>query len=68
MSSALFAFMLLALGLGWLWGQRQHWMRFVGIVGGVTVVLSTVFFMPIWLGLPLTEAQFFLRMWLKSWI
>ncbi|NJK35086.1 MAG: phospholipid carrier-dependent glycosyltransferase [Oscillatoriales cyanobacterium SM2_2_1] len=68
MSPVVFAFMLLAVGLGWLWSRQQHWVRFVGIFGGVGIGLSTLFFMPIWLGLPLTEAQFFLRMWLKSWI
>lgn len=41
------------------------------ILGGLTVfaiVLSFLFWMPIYLGLPLSPESFQLRMWFKSWI
>lgn len=62
MSSAAFSFMALA----WLTAQmidRQDKVRYFGYGIIAIVLLTQIFFMPIWLGLPLLPHEFYQRMW-----
>lgn len=68
MPASVFAFMAVA----WL---VERWLRSYQIyyrAAGVTVIfviaIAFVFWLPIYLGLPLSPAEFNLRMWLESWI
>lgn len=68
MPASVFAFMAIA----WL---VERWLRSYKIAyraAGITVIfviaIAFVFWMPIYLGLPLSSAGFNLRMWLESWI
>lgn len=68
MSASVFAF----LGLAWLvdrWLQSyQTRLRIMGVTAIFLVLGSFVFWLPIYLGLPLTSPQYQLRIWLSSWI
>lgn len=46
--------------------NRQLWVVGVTVIGAV--VLALLFWLPVFLGLPLTYEAFRLRMWLTSWI
>jgi dolichyl-phosphate-mannose-protein mannosyltransferase len=68
MASSMFAL----LGLAWLcdrWlSSRQSRLRHLGIVSVVLVTLGFLFWLPLYLGLPLSPLDFQMRMWLRSWI
>jgi len=68
MSAAVFAFM----GLAWLadrWLQSyQIRLKFMGLTTIFLVVAAFVFWLPIYLGLPLTSQEYQLRIWLSTWI
>jgi dolichyl-phosphate-mannose--protein O-mannosyl transferase len=68
MGSALFA----AMGLAWLVDRalrsRQPWLRQLGIAVILFVGLAFLFWLPIYLGLPLSPNEFRSRMWFKSWV
>ncbi len=61
-----------AMALAWLvdrWlDSRQQRLRTVGIAVIVLIVLAFIFWLPIYLGLPLSSLGFRLRMWLPSWV
>ena len=62
LSAALFSFMALA----WLVSQmlaRQGIIRYLGYVIIAIIILSQIFFMPIWLGMPISPSQFYQRIW-----
>ena len=62
MSAAVFSFMSLA----WLVSQmldQKGILRYLGYVIITTVILSQIFFMPIWLGLPILPDDFYHRIW-----
>jgi dolichyl-phosphate-mannose-protein mannosyltransferase len=62
MSAAVFSFMALA----WLVSQmltRDGSLRYLGYGIIVMILLSQVFFMPIWFGLPILSSDFYHRMW-----
>ncbi|BCX12554.1 MAG: dolichyl-phosphate-mannose-protein mannosyltransferase [Thermosynechococcus sp.] len=65
--AALYSFM--ALALVWAashhWGNWAHWAR-IAVLGAV--VGGFLYWLPLYLGLPLTPQGFFRRMWLPSWI
>jgi dolichyl-phosphate-mannose-protein mannosyltransferase len=61
MSAALFSFIGLAF-LTYMLLKQPKW-RYLGIAVIVSVVICQIFFMPIWLGLPLTSQGFYQRMW-----
>lgn len=61
MSAALFSFIGLAF-LTYLLLQQPKW-RYLGIAVIVSVVICQIFFMPIWIGLPITSQEFYQRMW-----
>ncbi len=60
------------LALGWI---IDHWLssplddyRWLGRGILVLIVLAFIFWLPIYLGIPLSEPQFKLRLWFNSWI
>lgn len=68
MSASVFAF----LALAWiversLLGQ-QLWLRAVGVTTIFLILLAFAFWLPLYLGLPLSPEEFQSRMWLRSWI
>jgi len=63
MSSAVFSFMALALVIYWLITQAQFWQRSIGLLLIASVIISQIFFMPIWLGLPISSQEFYQRIW-----
>jgi dolichyl-phosphate-mannose-protein mannosyltransferase len=68
MGASVFASMSLAwLVDRWL-GSRQAHLRQLGIAILAIVTLSFLFWLPVYLGLPLSPSGFTLRMWLRSWV
>ncbi|MEX0271147.1 dolichyl-phosphate-mannose--protein mannosyltransferase [Leptolyngbyaceae cyanobacterium UHCC 1019] len=68
MGASVFASMALAwLVDRWL-GSRQAHLRQLGIATLAIVTLSFLFWLPVYLGLPLSPSGFTLRMWLRSWV
>lgn len=64
--SAAFAFMVLAFVVyGWLIHPRREW-RFLGMSVVGAIILCQIYFLPIWLGLPLESAAFYARMWFRN--
>ncbi|WP_298613826.1 phospholipid carrier-dependent glycosyltransferase [uncultured Thermosynechococcus sp.] len=65
--AALYGFM--ALALVWeashAWGVWARWARLAVLTG---VMGGFAYWLPLYLGLPLTPQAFFTRMWLRSWI
>ena len=68
MSASIFAFLCLA----WI---IEHWLRSYIIflrIAAITVIFAIlqafVFWLPIYLGLTLSEQEFYLRMWFQTWI
>lgn len=68
MSAAVFAI----LGLAWLidrWLQSyQNRLRAMGITAIFLILAAFVFWLPIYLGLPMSSEEFQMRIWLKTWI
>lgn len=52
----------------WLSNREKPQYRSAGITVIVVIVLAFVFWLPIYLGLPLSVADYHLRMWFSSWI
>ncbi|HEY9847639.1 MAG TPA: phospholipid carrier-dependent glycosyltransferase [Candidatus Caenarcaniphilales bacterium] len=46
----------------------QLWLRIVGLSAVFLILIAFVFWLPIYLGLPLSPQEFRLRMWFPSWI
>ncbi len=68
MGASVFAF----LGLAWIVDQclRSYllWLRAVGLTIIFVILLAFVFWLPVYLGLPLSPDEFQFRMWFRSWI
>ncbi|HIK29142.1 MAG: phospholipid carrier-dependent glycosyltransferase [Oscillatoriaceae bacterium SKW80] len=68
MSASIFSF----LALAWLverWLNSYHPFHYaIAITIIFLISLSFVFFLPVYLGLPLSQHEFNIRMWLRSWI
>ncbi|MGA9377509.1 MAG: dolichyl-phosphate-mannose--protein O-mannosyl transferase, partial [Phormidium sp.] len=68
MSASVFGF----LGLAWLvdrWLQSyQTRLKITGVTAIFLVLAAFVFWLPIYLGLPLSSQQYQLRIWLNTWI
>jgi dolichyl-phosphate-mannose--protein O-mannosyl transferase len=68
MEAAIFAF----LALAWIIDQclqgYQLWLRAIGVTMIFIILLAFIFWMPVFLGLPLSPQEFQSRMWLPSWI
>ena len=68
MGASVFASMAIAwLVDRWLHSKQPH-LRTIGIAAIVLIVLAFIFWLPIYLGLPLSSFAFRLRMWLPSWV
>ncbi|MBW4471812.1 MAG: phospholipid carrier-dependent glycosyltransferase [Stenomitos rutilans HA7619-LM2] len=68
MGASVFATMAIAwLVDRWLHSKQTN-LRMLGIVAIVLIVLAFIFWLPIYLGLPLSTLGFKLRMWLPSWV
>ncbi|MBJ7899182.1 MAG: phospholipid carrier-dependent glycosyltransferase [Cyanobacteria bacterium RI_101] len=68
MSAYLFSWFALALVLETLWRQRTSFSRAVFCLTLGIIALGFLYWLPIFLGLPLTPRAFGARMWLRSWI
>ena len=68
MGSSVFA----ALALAWLvdhWLRSLHLsLRVLGVTAIFLILLAFVFWMPLYLGLPLSPESYKMRLWLQSWI
>lgn len=67
MGASIFATMAIA----WLvdrWLSSPSQLREIGIASVVAIVLAFLFWLPIYLGLPLSPEEFQLRMWFPSWV
>jgi dolichyl-phosphate-mannose--protein O-mannosyl transferase len=68
MGSSVFA----ALALAWLvdrwWHSSLSYYRSASVTVIFLVIIGFVFWLPIYLGLPITPQEYHLRMWFKSWI
>jgi dolichyl-phosphate-mannose-protein mannosyltransferase len=68
MESLLFSFLALALLVDrWLW-SAQPWHRAASITTIALILLAFVFWLPMFLGLPLSPGELTWRRWLPSWI
>jgi dolichyl-phosphate-mannose-protein mannosyltransferase len=68
MESLIFAILLLALLLDrWLAGNRT-WQKTAAVTVTVLILMGFIFWMPLYLGLPLSPEALQLRRWLPSWI
>lgn len=67
MASLIFAVMLLALILE-RWFHQQTWQRVAALLVTGAIVLGFLFWMPLFLGLPLSPEDLQLRRWLDSWV
>lgn len=66
--ASIFAF----LAIAWIvaqWLQSyQPWLRAVGVTIVFVILLAFIFWLPLYLGLPLSFESFLTRMWFQSWI
>lgn len=68
MGAAVFAFLALAWIVDQCLRSYQIWLRAVGVTIIFLILLAFIFWMPVFLGLPLSPQDFQSRMWLPSWI
>ena len=68
MGASVFASMAIAwLVDRWLHSRKPN-LRTIGVLAIVAIVLAFIFWLPIYLGLPLSTEGFQMRMWLPSWV
>ena len=65
MSSSVFSFIALAFVLTWLYQQKHIWGKPIAVLLITSVISAQIFFMPIWLGLPISSQGFYQRMWFQ---
>jgi dolichyl-phosphate-mannose-protein mannosyltransferase len=65
MSPSVFSFMAFALVISFLYKQKQIWYKSIVVIMITAVMSAQIFFMPIWLGLPLSPQSFYGRMWFQ---
>ncbi|PZU96170.1 MAG: dolichyl-phosphate-mannose--protein mannosyltransferase [Pseudanabaena sp.] len=63
MSPAIFSFMGLAWLICYFYQQPQIWFKNVAVIAIACIFSAQIFFMPIWLGLPISSQSFYMRMW-----
>lgn len=68
MSAVIFTFIALAWFVDQCLGSYYRWMRILGLTITFTIMAAFVFWLPIYLGLPLSIQDYSLRMWFRSWI
>ena len=67
MASSIFAFLILAWFIDYWLSSKETAIRFfAGVIVG-SILIALVYWLPIYLGLPLTPEAFASRMWLRSW-
>lgn len=68
---ALPSFVFLTLGIAW-WLERliikYSYGKYFAAAYFIALLVLFIFFLPIWLGIPISSAQFYHRIWLKGWI
>ena len=65
MSSSVFSFMALALVTSFLYQKKQIWGKSIAVMMITIIFSAQIFFMPIWLGLPLSPQALYQRMWFQ---
>lgn len=68
MPAAIYSFMALAWLMDRTWQSDRWWQKGLVVLGIGMIVAGFLYWLPIYLGLPLTPDQFYQRMWLRSWI
>ncbi len=68
MGASVFATMALAWLVDRSLTSAQPRFRIAGVVAIVSIILAFIFWLPLYLGLPLSPTEFRLRIWLPSWI
>ena len=63
MSSSVFSFIALAVIVSFLYQKKQIWGKLVAVLLVTSIMSAQIFFMPIWLGLPLSPQAFYQRIW-----
>jgi dolichyl-phosphate-mannose--protein O-mannosyl transferase len=63
MSALTFSMMALGMVLYFLWQRGKRWQRGAVISSAIAIVVSQIYFLPLWYGLPLSTSQFYQRMW-----
>lgn len=63
MSPSVFSFIALAILTNSLYQQKQIWGKILAVIIMTAIFSAQIFFMPIWLGLPLSPQAFYQRMW-----
>lgn len=65
MSPSVFSFMALAVAISFLYQRKQIWGKSIAVMMITIIFSAQIFFMPIWLGLPLSPQAFYQRMWFQ---
>ncbi|MBF2065275.1 MAG: phospholipid carrier-dependent glycosyltransferase [Calothrix sp. C42_A2020_038] len=68
MTGVVFAFMAVAWVVDQCIRSYRLWLRAVGVTVTFLIIGAFIFWLPIYLGLPLTSEAYKLRMWFNSWI
>jgi dolichyl-phosphate-mannose--protein O-mannosyl transferase len=68
MDASVFAFLAIAWIVDRWLRSYQLWLRAMGVTIVFLILLAFVFWLPVYLGLPLSPEEFQSRMWLRSWI
>ena len=66
MGSLVFSVMALALGLERLLSHSRRRVRWLGVNVAFAIFACAIFFMPIWIGIPLPVDEFYQRMWFRG--
>ena len=66
MASLLFSIMALALGLERGLSHPRKWMRWLGVNLAFAILAGGIFYIPIWMGIPLSPNEFYQRMWFRG--
>ena len=66
MGSLVFSVMALALWLEGLLGHSRRRVRWLGVNVAFAILVCAIFFMPIWIGIPLPVDEFYQRMWFRG--
>ncbi|NET14099.1 MAG: dolichyl-phosphate-mannose--protein O-mannosyl transferase, partial [Okeania sp. SIO1H6] len=68
MGAAVFAILALAWWLDKWLNNRQVHLRAIGVTVIFIILFAFVFWMPVYLGLPISPQNWQMRMWFRSWI
>jgi dolichyl-phosphate-mannose--protein O-mannosyl transferase len=68
MPASVYAFATLALLISWLWQSPSPQMRTVGSQIWLAIAIGFLFWLPVYIGLPISSVYMRVLMWLPSWI